>query len=256
VGVNGVEPGTCRKGCSASGECRGPAYTCRDVDDDGTTECWVLGSNGEPCTADAQCAGGTCKSWPRGYCVEACPAQTCAFGGHCAALSEGPFCVADCPGCRAGYSCTDIDLASPSECVPGACTGNDGCTAAAPVCEIGTGQCIGCQVPSDCSLYPGEPACNMATGACEAARPNGEACQAAGECAGGTCMTSWPDGYCTETCDPVNSPSCGAGGLCEYVVGGAMCMAQCTPGVPPDCRSQYTCMPETAGANYFCAVQP
>jgi hypothetical protein len=77
----------------------------------------------------------------------------------------------------------------------------------------------------------------------DAGRPAPDAGQAAGvggacgsdsDCAGGTCDTQVPGGYCSQTC----GSGCPSGSVCSYALGG-YCIQSC--GSNADCRDAYSC---------------
>ncbi len=75
----------------------------------------------------------------------------------------------------------------------------------------------------------------------------GAACTSDADCAGGTCMTEFPGGYCVRSCSPTQP--CPIGAFCFPSAPGSSdgaCMDMCDPTAPPkQCRSGYGCTGNT-----------
>ncbi|MGI5860546.1 MAG: hypothetical protein ACOX6T_00650 [Myxococcales bacterium] len=65
----------------------------------------------------------------------------------------------------------------------------------------------------------------------------GEACRSSPECESGQCNTSFPDGYCTQSC--LADAQCPGLGPCHISGATGMCLARCGQG--SECRSGYHC---------------
>jgi Cys-rich repeat protein len=75
--------------------------------------------------------------------------------------------------------------------------------------------------------------------------PVGGGCSSNADCAGGTCDTQAPGGYCTQTCG--NGGACPSGSTCAFLLGN-YCVQSC--GFSADCRSGYSCQGGTCLASY------
>ena len=71
--------------------------------------------------------------------------------------------------------------------------------------------------------------------------PTGTACTADSDCASGTCVMSFPGGYCAESC--ADGGACPAKTTCDAIGAAAYCLATCT--ADSDCRSGYVCAQDT-----------
>jgi serine protease len=83
----------------------------------------------------------------------------------------------------------------------------------------------------------------------------GGACTSDASCPGGTCLTNYPGGYCTQAC---STTACPAGSKCYTVnaSGAKACLATCTVEVGTgqgDCRTDYRCYGDGTGVG---ACQP
>jgi hypothetical protein len=110
-----------------------------------------------------------------------------------------------------------------------------------------------CREGYGCSQEPGSPGrvCVRVTGA-----PDGAPCTADDDCAGGTCITEWPDGYCTTVgCD--NFEDCsrqGENNMCLRNRGGNLCVRICTE--DSQCREGYVCQMFGRGDEGMCSPDP
>lgn len=146
----------------------------------------------------------------------------------------GSPCDAD-GACTEGLSCLTPPLA-------------DGGTGS-PFCTRGCVPGEPCPFPFACretTQLPGE------THACLSASSGnvtsvGRACMSSSACGSdtGVCLsTGWPDGYCSESCDPLDA-TCPAGALCDGELGA--CLQRCRLGYG-GCRDGYACSYEREAA--------
>ncbi|MBI3782181.1 MAG: hypothetical protein HY270_02150 [Deltaproteobacteria bacterium] len=163
-----------------------------------------LGAVGDPCASDGICADGTCfNSLPGGYCTRVdCATNGCPDGSVCFNTSgSGSACY---------KSCTS-----------------------ASQCRSGEGYI--CDADNTCYL----PANPTPTPAPNSGRV-GDPCTRDADCAGSTCFTDLPGGYCSRLqCATLGCPD---GSTCfDLTAGGSACYKTCT--LPSQCRvaEGYTC---------------
>lgn len=102
--------------------------------------------------------------------------------------------------CSAGLACVD------NNCVVPSCS-LDGCGATAPICDITSDVCIGCDDSADCSRFPDQSVCDTTTGVCVE-------CTTAAEC---DVMTPVCDASACRGCEidsECPSGACGEDGAC------------------------------------------
>lgn len=144
---------------------------------------------GDPCTVDAECAGGLCLTqtgdgFPNGYCTATCgPAAPCGADSECLLIKPGSVCLKKCEqptDCGASQECRMINpMTKLSLCVPH-CTTDAEC-AGYGVCHKATGNCIDpedCDAPGDEDL-DGLADCEDGDCAARCAPQLAEACAAA-----------------------------------------------------------------------------
>ena len=111
-----------------------------------------------------------------------CPTTGCGAGKTCDATLGCVECTTDlncggttkfcvlgrCESCRTNADCGTAEPA----CFPkdhkchAACTSNANCPGDAPICNVNTGVCVGCNVAADCNGVSGKPLCNATTQQC------------------------------------------------------------------------------------------
>jgi hypothetical protein len=177
---------------------------------------------GSMCSGDTDCSGGMCltrdaltMNYPGGYCTGRCLTDAdCGDVGACTLALPGMAgnCVrkcdtdADCG--RDGYRCR-MGFTGTKQCTPGAKPLEDGIAGKA------------CGGDADCGGI--SMSCMMQT--------QGFA---------GMAGTTYPGGYCTQSC--VDSSDCGAGASCSVSLGGfagGSCYKTCSSA--SDCRMGYVC---------------
>lgn len=178
--------------------------------------------------------------WPAGTCTGDCAVDPCAPGIECIAQTDGDHrCYAPCMDyldCRPGYACFDYWGSGTSYCYP--LCGDD----------------------NDC---PDTGTCNPFTRRCGTPQTGGDygtPCTVGTDCLGGSCFSSWPDGYCTSLCSLTNGECpTGSGAVCVDAALGTRgdlgaCVVSCTN--PSDCpRSGYTCSDLYLSPENVCAPQ-
>lgn len=167
---------------------------------------------------------------------DAGPGEPCAVDADCA---EGA-CMPD-PTFPGGY-CAVVDCSPDAPCARGTtCV-----PAGRPICAL------------DCSAAPCRPGytCLDAEGVAvclpgaDEGRADGMPCERDGQCAGGACITDWPEGYCT-TVGCADRTDCARGGgdaidnRCFVSNNPTFCVRMCQ--APTDCRSGYVCQPAGQG---------
>ena len=175
--------------------------------------------HGSPCSSDDACAG-----------------DRCLQGGTWA----GGYCTEPCLECaQEGSSCVRPELSTINICAADCRTHDD--------CRDGY-VCKTDGFSDDTVCLPGVRG-----------NPDGGACESDADCAGGTCITDWPGGYCTtahcntfEDCDRGADDS--VDNRCLQNPSGAnLCVRMCE--TSEVCREGYIC--ETLGGGEgFCAPDP
>ena len=201
------------------------------------------GTIGSPCAGPESCTEVTDAECLRisseGYCAADCAGLgqfVCPAGAICEELGDqAMYCVDGCcsnSDCRDGFRCARrpeldiyVDLGVCTD--PGVCLLS--CTSDA-ACEVGT-------------------RCDRATGACVAKVGTdagvGAQCTSNAQCNSGTCLTSFPGGYCTSPCG-TQFQTCEPGSECYAIDGGsASCLLLCQSG--DDCRAGYRCQEVASG---------
>ena len=195
------------------------------------------GQVGAACQGDSDCTandGLTClKVGQDGYCSKDCsllgqfdcPAESiCEKLGDTARMCIDGCCSAE--DCRDGYRCArrpELDIfieqtgcAEPGVCLPN-CQSNSACPQGYK-CDFGSGQCV--------------PKVGSGNGV-------GSACKGPSDCNSGTCLTTYPDGYCTSPCG-TQLTGCEPGSECFAMDGSApTCMLRCQQ--DGECRNGYRC---------------
>jgi len=126
---------------------------------------------------------------------------------------------------------TNVDPPNPCE----ACENTTICVqnTCAPLCVLDDQ----CEAGLVCASTAGPKACVAPTGA-----PDGTACAGDGDCQGGTCITDWPDGYCTTlNCSTYEDCSRqGENNRCfQQQNAPNLCVRMCARNT--DCRTGYVC---------------
>jgi hypothetical protein len=231
--------GMCMQRCVAASQCR-EGYRCIDtnnqvldgdpsqpIPDTSTGSCQVLPPTdkltgdtvGAMCSSDDDCAGGTCgmsnmfSRLPGGYCTGRCLQDSdCGDNGVCTPGAAGGTgscyrkCTKDSDCGRDGYRCRASGTDSGSLCEPGV----------KPLPDQTSGKA--CAADADCG-------------------GNAMSCVTT---TSGRNPTTYPGGYCTQTC--VDNSDCGAGGVCTgpyAAFGMGSCYKTCS--AASDCRDGYTC---------------
>lgn len=196
-----------------------------------------VGEIGAACAVDTECtavSSPTCLAMgASGYCAKDCSSLgqlECPSGAVCEQLGDqAVLCMDGCCGeedCREGFRCArkpeiDIyqDLAvckAPGICLL-SCTSDASCPQG-QVCSLASGQCVA-RVGVDSGV--------------------GAACAAGAQCNSGTCLSSYPGGYCTSPCG-TQFTECEPGSECYPWQGGTpTCMARCE--ADAQCRAGYRC---------------
>lgn len=206
VGQDGGEPDSASMSASPDAQ----AEVAFDVPLAAVLDAPATGGLADATAADAPPIGSTADA-----------AGTCSRDTDC--LPQNPLCLGNqCTKCSGDNDCAGRPgtpaCATGGLCV--ACTANRYCTGAATTCDTSTNQCVGCVKRSDCAgacqtctngvctavkSHDDTGACPGtcdATGACKSTQ--GQACQAASDCAG---VTFCSDGHC---CDKACTGSCEA----------------------------------------------
>jgi len=201
------------------------------------------GSVGAPCTGPESCTAVTDAECLRisaeGYCATDCAGLgqfTCPSGSVCEELGDQAiYCVDGCctnSDCRDDFRCARrpeldiyVDLGLCAQ--PGVCLAS--CTTDA-----------GCEVGNRCDKASGEcvPKKGVDAGV-------GSSCSDNEDCNSGTCLTSFPGGYCTSPCG-TQFQGCEPGSEC-YAIGdgSASCLLLCQTG--DECRAGYRCQEVASG---------
>jgi len=203
------------------------------------------GTIGAPCTGPESCtqvSSPEClKISSEGYCTTDCASLGqfgCPAGAVCEELGDqAVYCIDGCCSngdCRDGFRCARrpsldvyVDLGVCS--TPGVCLAS--CTSDA-ACEVGN-------------------RCNQATGECVPKKGVdagvGSQCTKNEDCNSGTCLTSFPGGYCTSPCG-TQFQGCEPGSECyEIGDGSASCLLLCQTG--DECRAGYRCQEVASGGD-------
>jgi hypothetical protein len=156
---------------------------------------------GASCQSNADCGSGFCGNWPGGYCGKQCHQNSDCGSGICVDFSDSSLCVAQC------------DFTANS-------------------CRNG----YECKSLVDASFGFCGPIDNTPP-----KLPDGSACTAAADCAGGSCFGGAPGGYCTSICQ--SGADCHGNSVCMTTqTGEAICTARCDqPGSQSTCRDGYIC---------------
>jgi hypothetical protein len=177
-------------------------------------------SDGASCTTNEECLGGLCltdaQGYPEGYCTTPeCDGSGCSniFGAECLSVDGGgPLCFENC-----------------SELRP-------------------------CRTGYECLAVGADQVC-LPSGLGDtysAAGTIGAPCGNGAECASGTCLTNFVDGYCSAT-GCTSSSECGDGSICVQLsesVTDTACLKSCT--AANGCRFGYECFALDA-ADSVCA---
>jgi hypothetical protein len=214
----------CVDGYCCDGECTGACEAC-DVSP--TLGICTAVTSGQPhnkprCNNVGTTCGGACSVDSRGACKyplgnTLCRAQICqssvtTFGASC----DG---AGNCPGATT-MACASGCNAAGTDCV-GACQNDGGCNGNRPYCNSGT---------------------------CLTTKPNGRACQAAGECTSASCV----DGYCCDSGCTAQCQACnvaGNEGKCTTLISGQPHNKAACPGsgaCAGSCQGQTACSFPTA----------
>lgn len=201
------------------------------------------GTVGAPCAEAASCtevSDPVCmRMGPDGYCAKDCSGLgqfVCPSGSICEELADqAVYCIDGCcsqDDCRSGFRCArrpELDIyvdlgvcVSPGVCIT-RCTSDASCEVGNR-CDQGTGECV--------------PKKGIDAGV-------GAACVSGGECNSGTCLSSFPGGYCTSPCG-TQFQGCEPGSDCYAFDGGsASCLLLCQS--TDECRAGYRCLETAAG---------
>ena len=238
----GEDTGECVGRCQDDSECR-KGYVCAGAG--GWSGIRVMGTclpapstdqleggvAGQPCSTNADCAGGEClrnsplgAEFPGNYCSGRCYRDAeCGEGGACLVFANSPeagHCYARCgedADCtRDGYRCRTIG------------PDFDACVPALPALpDLMAGKA--CSDDADCGGQSGSCATQL--------RLDGF---------GTNDFETAPGGYCTQSC--ALDSDCGAGGQCISAgLTGGMCMGNCA--TDDDCRQGYVCIPHGRDRN-------
>lgn len=206
---------------------------------------WDLSScllaDGEPCTENAQCAGGLCwteaeKGWPGGLCTRDCEQDLCPEGFNCTSMAGlAHICLSRCEtpdDCRSGYGCF-------------------GAAAIEPICFAHCESDDHCTGSTFCDLWLG--LCGIESQGAE----NGQACEANEDCKGNACLPHDGGGYCSSLCT-ASTGVCPGDGICstmETMPGDSgFCLDGCLNN--DDCtRPGFTCQENLWGEGYICLYQ-
>lgn len=200
----------------------------------------TIGASCSDTTSCTQVSDAVClKMGSDGYCAKDCSSFGqfgCPSGSICETMADqATYCLDGCcsdSDCRDNFRCasrpalqTYVDLgvcSSPGVCVA-RCRNDDSC-------EVG----YRCDVPSgDCIPKKGLD------------RGVGATCSSNDECNSGTCLTSYPGGYCTSACG-TQFQACEPGSECYSFQGGAAnCYFMCQDN--SNCRAGYRCEQVASG---------
>ncbi len=201
------------------------------------------GTIGAPCDAPEACTEVSDPECLRigadGYCAADCSGLgqfVCPSGSICEELGDqAVYCVDGCcshDDCRSGFRCARrpsldiyVDLGvcqSPGVCLL-SCTSDAACEVGNR-CDQASGECV--------------PKKGVDAGV-------GASCTKNEDCNSGTCLTSFPGGYCTSPCG-TQFQGCEPGSECYAIDGGsASCLLLCQTG--DDCRAGYRCVEVASG---------
>lgn len=192
--------GVCLPACTSNSDCDTGLF-CDTATGDCVPKVSASAIVGSGCQGNGDCNSGLClEDFPGGYCSSSCGGHlaTCEPGSGCYQLQSGsPFCLAVC---EADSQCRQGYLCNFVE------TNEDG---------KAKGFC----------MPPSEP------------QPIGSICANGDHCLSSYCITGWPSGYCSTTCD-----KCGDG-VCHQ----DSCVVPCNSG--EDCRYGYVCETTSSGAS-------
>ncbi len=194
------------------------------------------------CLTDADCTGAqsVCQNSAAvlnyGQCVDCTEAEPTCPPGELCDLSLGKTyqqCVPDCRaqdgGCALPLYCSHVTGTCTSQC-----TADADCPSVLPRCRVGSGHCVECLGPGDCSFS--QPGCYTYLNQCGG-------CDLDADCPTG--MTCNPGGMCACTA----TPQCG-GNAPQCVIGAGDDAGLCGCATDDDCASQQAvCAPQgSAGA--------
>lgn len=258
AGAGGGSAGAeiCNDGIDNDGD---RAVDCADSNCSAGASCVML-ADGEPCTANTQCAGGRCLTeamigYPSGYCTNA-DAAPCTVGSN--AGCHGGTCIAGSPN-RCFKTCSGNGLTGPNRCRAGyACTNHDDSASTPNLCRPL------CTSDSECAGMGAGYGCNPMTKYCEQKTLPGSGygapCNVDTDCASWFCVPhpTFPQGYCAGECR-ADLNNCGTNGYCSWNAAEGdnvgLCLQACstngmvcrtgTPlGGPPD-SINYKCQTDT-----------
>jgi hypothetical protein len=181
-------------------------------------------SDGAACTADTDCLGGKCLTAADGF-----------TGGYCTTAQ------CETSGCSNLWG---------AECLPFESQGN--------LCFETCSEDVPCRDGYSCLAVESAQVClpNGLSDTYSAAGTVGAPCGNASECATGTCLTNFVDGYCSAL-DCESAADCGAGGVClatnEDATASA-CFKACETNA--QCRFGYTCQSIEGGSGGACVELP
>jgi hypothetical protein len=258
--------GFCGQWCDSARPCPG-SQKCMPTNGSGSS-----GVCFKQCMMDADCGragyicqGGTCQGGCTANPSQCGPGTVCdSVSNHCLPGTQndmGGTCIFQCSGACGG----------PDGC-GGTCQPGSGCLACPAGYSVCNGECISlADDPKHCgncmaTACGGTQVCQGSVCQTGGAGAFSAACTANTDCSGGaTCLDqarfSWPGGYCTQFCDPMN-PCPGAGTqMCLSYAGGqqgGVCVQKCA--ADGDCagRSGYICngycQPDCRVSPGFCSA--
>lgn len=281
----GCDTGVCSLSCGAGSVCSGATVSCGAstcaASCNGSTifptvacgsscDCTTCAlDQGDPCTADAQCATTHCPAGDNlccdaacnGLCASCVGADTGGVNGTCGFVKAGTDPKNECAGaatCNGAGACqlkpNGASCAAGSECQSGNCPTQDGvccATACSGTCQscdgavnvgMTSGQCSAIKTGLDPSNECAGPATCDGAGGCSLA-PNGATCNNGSQCQSGICP---PKDHvccataCTGTCQScVGTNTGGVNGTCGLILNGIDPDSEC-PG-PSVCNGSGAC---------------
>jgi hypothetical protein len=120
-----------------------------------------------------------------GACTKENKEFCCTSGADCASVGL----TEDHRDCNEGLACVD------HSCAPASCA-TEGCSAAAPTCDVTIDVCAGCTSSTECTRFPTTSVCEPTSGACVGCLGPSECAAVAPVCDGNACRGCRSDSEC------------------------------------------------------------
>ena len=202
-----------KKPCALDTECI-PSEYCNL----GARACIAKYSNDKMCTGDKECQSNMCIA---GKCATCRPTTCAALGAACGSINDGCGATLICGECPAGQACADNKCSAAPKKQLG-----ESCALPTDVCDTG----LWCDPAANTCQFPPQPK-----------RPNGESCNAGGECLSNYCKDNKCEALCAPTAAACPADKCGE--IDNGCGAKLICALQCQAG-------------ESCGADNKCSAAP